>query len=182
MTSRILCVLALIGMLTLTGTVAWAADGDAPDPGGAGGGTATGAPAGGDAPDPGGTDDGGGGDKGEGDKGEKKDAEGEKGKGKGSGLFDSPMFLMMIAVVVLMLFMSGRGRKKQAAKQKELLDALKKGDKVRTIGGILGSVVEVRDDEVVLKIDENSNARMRVVRRAIAGQVVDGKKDDEDAK
>ncbi len=177
MTSRILLALALIGSLSMMGTVAWAQE-DAPDTGGADAPAPGDAPDSGDAPDPGGTDDGGG----EGDKGEDKGAEDQKGKDPGGGLFQSPMFLMMIVVIVLMLFMSGRGRKKQAAKQKELLDALKKGDKVRTIGGILGSIVEVRDDEVVLKIDDNSGARMRVVRRAISGQVVDGKKDDEDAK
>jgi len=90
--------------------------------------------------------------------------------------------LVLLGGLMLMIMMSSRGKKKQQAKHNEMLSGLKKGDKVRTIGGILGSVVEVRDDEVVLRIDDNANTRMRVVRRAIAGQVIDGKKDDEDAR
>ena len=46
---------------------------------------------------------------------------------------------------------------------------LKKGDKVTSIGGICGTVVEVRDDELVVKVDENNNIRLRFSRWAIRG-------------
>jgi preprotein translocase subunit YajC len=36
-----------------------------------------------------------------------------------------------------------------------------------TAGGILGSVVEVRDTEVVLKVDESSNTKIKFTRDAI---------------
>lgn len=171
MTLRMLLALALVASLPLTATIATAQDNkpdtDKPD---------TGKPAG-NKPDIV--------EKGDGEAKEDTKSEedkGEKEKDKGGGLFDGPIFPIMIGVMVLMIFMSSRGKKKQAAKQKQLLDALKKGDKVRTIGGILGTIVEVRDDEVVIKIDENSNTRMRVIRRAISAPIVDGKKDDDDAK
>jgi preprotein translocase subunit YajC len=49
-----------------------------------------------------------------------------------------------------------------------MVQSLKKNDRVRTIGGILGTVMDVRDDEIVLKIDEATNTKMRVIPAAIA--------------
>ena len=48
-----------------------------------------------------------------------------------------------------------------------MLDTMQKNSRVRTIGGIIGTIVDVRDDEVVIKIDEASNTKMRVTRSAI---------------
>ena len=48
-----------------------------------------------------------------------------------------------------------------------MLATLAKGAKVTTVGGVLGTVVEVRDEEVVVKVDENSNTRMRFAKSAI---------------
>jgi len=56
-----------------------------------------------------------------------------------------------------------------------MLAALKKGDKVQTAGGILGTVVEVRDSEVVVKVDENANTRLRFARSAIQAVLDDQK-------
>ena len=44
---------------------------------------------------------------------------------------------------------------------------LKRGDRVQTIGGILGTVVETRDGEVLLKVDEGNNTKIRFSRNAI---------------
>ena len=48
-----------------------------------------------------------------------------------------------------------------------MLANLKRGDRIQTIGGILGSVVEARENEVVIKIDESTNTKIRIVRDAI---------------
>ena len=53
-----------------------------------------------------------------------------------------------------------------------MLGGIKKHDRVRTIGGVLGSVVELKPDTVVLKVDESSNIRMTFSRDAIQ-QVVE---------
>ena len=52
------------------------------------------------------------------------------------------------------------------------LSALKRGDRVQTIGGMLGSVVKISDDEVVLRVDDaesesKGNTRIRFARSAI---------------
>ena len=88
--------------------------------------------------------------------------------GPGQSLFNSPMLLLIGAMLLMFIFM-GRGKRKTEAKRKEMLAALKKGDRVTTIGGIIGTVMEVRDDEVVVKIDESSNSRMRFARWAVRG-------------
>ena len=76
------------------------------------------------------------------------------------------LLLMLGGFMVLWIFM-GRTRRKQMAKRREMLSALKKGDKVLTASGILGTVMEVRGNEVVVKVDENNNVRMRFARWAI---------------
>ncbi|MHC4563108.1 MAG: preprotein translocase subunit YajC [Planctomycetota bacterium] len=85
---------------------------------------------------------------------------------KGLGQWFLP--LMLGAFVLMYLFM-GRNRRKQESKRREMLAALKKGDKVTSIGGVCGTVIEVKDDEVVVKVDETNNIRMRFARWAIRG-------------
>ncbi len=78
------------------------------------------------------------------------------------------MFYGVLILGVIFIFTSsGRATRQQEKKHKELLAGLKRGDRVQTIGGILGSVVETRDNEVVIKIDEGTNTKLRVVRDAI---------------
>ena len=48
-----------------------------------------------------------------------------------------------------------------------MLNAIKKHDKVQTIGGVLGAVVEIKPDTVVLKVDESSNTRITFARSSI---------------
>lgn len=80
----------------------------------------------------------------------------------------NPMTMILIfGAVILFMIMLGGGSRKQAKKQKEMLSKMAKGDKVVTIGGIRGSVVEVREDEVVVKVDENNNTRMKFSKEAI---------------
>lgn len=92
------------------------------------------------------------------------------GNGKPSGPFANPQnFLyIMIGFLVLMYFFSSRTRKKQAAKRREMLNALSKGDKITTIGGIIGTVVEIKDKEVVVRVDESNNIKMRFITSAVS--------------
>lgn len=79
------------------------------------------------------------------------------------------MGIMLPLVLILMLFMimSSRSRKKQEKQKKDMLDQMKRGVRVQTIGGIIGNVVEVREDRVQLKIDESSNTKVWFARSAI---------------
>lgn len=103
---------------------------------------------------------------------------GGQSKGPG-GLFgnDQTFLFIMLGALLLMFLLSSRSRKKQEQKKKEQLASMKKGDRVQTIGGIIGTIIEVKPDEIVVKVDEQNNVRMRFVPAAIA-QVGEVKKDE----
>ncbi len=83
---------------------------------------------------------------------------------KGSPLVQ---FLPLILIFVVMYLFLMRGPRKQQQKHKQMVQSLNKNDRVRTIGGIFGTVVEVRGDEVTVKIDESNNTKIRVSTSAI---------------
>ena len=76
-----------------------------------------------------------------------------------------PFFLIMVIIYFLMI----RPQAKKRKEKQNMLDALKKGDKVITIGGIHGTVVGIKNQGkiFVLKIDKNLN--ININRSAIAG-------------
>ena len=101
----------------------------------------------------------------------------QPGKKDGFSFLDPQMIFLLGAMVLFFVFM-GRGKRKTEAKRKEMLSALKKGDKVTTIGGIIGTVMDIRENEVTIKIDENNNTRMRFIRSAVRGVGAEAKKED----
>ncbi len=74
-----------------------------------------------------------------------------------------PMGLMLAVVYYIMW----RGSRKDRQKQQDMLNAIKRNDRVQTIGGVLGTVVDARDDEVIVKVDETNNVKIRFSRSAI---------------
>lgn len=76
-------------------------------------------------------------------------------------------FIIMGVLFVLMYFTLFRGPKKKQQQHKQMIQSLGKNDRVRTIGGIIGTVIDVKDDEVVLKVDESNNTKIRVSASAI---------------
>jgi len=86
---------------------------------------------------------------------------------KQPGFFDSPLLLIplvFLAVMIIPQLFTGRKEKKR---REVLLKELSNGDRVMTGGGIIGTIVELRDDEVVLKVDEGSNTKIRFTRAAV---------------
>ena len=78
-------------------------------------------------------------------------------------------FLIMMAVMVGALFLfTWMSQRRERKKRDQLLSGIKRHDKVMTIGGIIGSVVELKDDAVVLKVDETSNTRITFSKSAIS--------------
>ncbi|MCL4210008.1 MAG: preprotein translocase subunit YajC [Phycisphaeraceae bacterium] len=75
-----------------------------------------------------------------------------------------PIFMVLILIFIFWSFSS---QKKEKKKREALLSSIKKHDQVQTIGGIIGSVVEVKSNTVVLKVDESSNTRMTFAKSAI---------------
>lgn len=65
----------------------------------------------------------------------------------GTTLFTYGILIVLIVAIVVMFVFSSRKRKKQEKEAQDLINAVKPGNKVKTIGGICGIVVEVDNDE-----------------------------------
>ncbi len=78
-------------------------------------------------------------------------------------------FLPFILIMVVIYFLMIRPQSKRQKEKRKMLDNLKKGDKIITIGGIHGSVAGFKNNGkvVLVKIDKNLN--IAVNKSAIAG-------------
>jgi len=65
-------------------------------------------------------------------------------------------FVTFGLVIVVFYFLIIRPQNRKQRQTKDMLAQLKKGDKVATVGGIRGVVVSVKDQVVVVKVDENT--------------------------
>ena len=94
-------------------------------------------------------------------------------------------FLWPIVIIgILFYFMLIRPEKRKQADVTRMQQGLKKNDRVVTIGGIIGVVVNTQQgsEEVTIRVDENTNTRLRVVRSAISRVLSSDKvEDDTDA-
>lgn len=88
------------------------------------------------------------------------------GGGQGGGSPFNFLFLIVIMIAIF-YFVVFRDQRKKQRTRKEMLATLRKGDKVLTIGGVMGTVVNLKDTEVTIKVDEASNTRITFVRSAI---------------
>lgn len=77
------------------------------------------------------------------------------------------MWVMLLLIFVIMWFFMIRPQRKQQKELQKFRDSLKKGDKVVTIGGIYGTVVELKDKSVLIEVDKD--VKIRVDRNALQG-------------
>ena len=81
------------------------------------------------------------------------------------------MWIMLALIFVVMWLFMIRPQKKQQKELQNFRDALKKGDKVVTIGGIYGTVTEVKEDSVLIEVD--NNVKIRVSKQALVKDFTD---------
>jgi len=77
------------------------------------------------------------------------------------------MLMPFILIIAVFYFILIRPRQREQKHREEMLKEVKKYDKIITIGGIIGTITEVRDDEVTVKIDDSTNTRVRFSRGSI---------------
>ena len=89
---------------------------------------------------------------------------------QGRGLFGggAQQFIFIGLMLVMMYLILFRGPRKKQQKHKQMMQELTKNDKVQTIGGIIGTVVDIKDDEITVKIDESNNTKIKILRSAIS--------------
>ena len=83
------------------------------------------------------------------------------------GLFGYYQFIFIGLIFVMMYLLLFRGPRKKQQEHKQMVQALAKNDRVRTIGGIIGTVVDIKGDEITLKVDEANNTKIKIVKDAI---------------
>ena len=74
---------------------------------------------------------------------------------------------IMIIMVVVLIVMMVVPQRRQNKKVKDMMDGLKPGDRIRTIGGFYGRIVQVKPDVVVLEM-EPDKTRMTLTKGAIS--------------
>ena len=75
-------------------------------------------------------------------------------------------FLPLILIFVVFYFFIIRPQKKKEDTRKKMIGAVKKGDKIVTIGGVHGTVTQVDDASVLIQAD--ANTKLRIDKNAIA--------------
>ncbi len=85
----------------------------------------------------------------------------DAGTGMGGTLF---MMIIMIAVFYFMLIRPENKRKKEA---EQMRSSVKKGDKITTIGGIVGTVVDVKENNIVIETSADQ-VRMELAKWALS--------------
>ncbi|MDR3124148.1 MAG: preprotein translocase subunit YajC [Treponema sp.] len=82
-------------------------------------------------------------------------------------------FLPFILIIAIFYFIIIRPQNKKQKETQRMLSALKKGDRIVTIGGIHGVISTVRENSVVVKVDDNT--KVEFSRSAISNVVEAGK-------
>lgn len=88
---------------------------------------------------------------------------------EGGGGYSSFILLALLMVVFYFFFI--RPQAKKAKELRKYREALKKGDKVVTIGGIHGKIVEIQDTTFTIEVEDGS--RLRIEKSAVAGDASD---------
>jgi preprotein translocase subunit YajC len=82
----------------------------------------------------------------------------------GGGSLPLLLPLLLIPVLYLMLFRPQQKRQKQ---WQEMLSTLKTGDRVTTAGGLRGTILNIKDDAIVIRVAPD-NIKLEVAKNAIA--------------
>ncbi|TLS66176.1 preprotein translocase subunit YajC [Mariprofundus erugo] len=73
----------------------------------------------------------------------------------------------LLLIMVIFYFLLIRPQQKKVKEHRNIIEALKKGDKVITGGGFYGTIVDVKDD--FLKVEIAENVRVKIKRDTIVG-------------
>ncbi|MGC8738963.1 MAG: preprotein translocase subunit YajC [Candidatus Hydrogenedens sp.] len=76
------------------------------------------------------------------------------------------MLPMILAFIAIMYFLMIRPQQKREKERREMLNSLAKGDKVVTTGGMYGTVVDLSEEKVTLRVDDK--VEIDFVRSAVA--------------
>jgi preprotein translocase subunit YajC len=100
----------------------------------------------------------------------------QSGGGPGSMLIQ---FVPIVLVLGIFFFLVIRPQQRERRRRDQMLASLKKGDRVVTSGGLIGTIVGVTERRVSLKLGDS--VRVECLRSAVTGLESDGKTDADSA-
>ncbi len=71
----------------------------------------------------------------------------------------------ILLMIVIFYFLLIRPQQKQMKERQKMLDNLKPGDKVLTVGGIIGVITDIKDNEIELEIAKN--VRVKAIKSSV---------------
>ena len=77
------------------------------------------------------------------------------------------MLIMLLVMIVVMYFMIWRPESKRKKQAEEMRSSLKKGDQITTIGGIVGKIVQVSDENIIIETSDD-RVRMELTKWAVS--------------
>ena len=94
-------------------------------------------------------------------------------QGDGGGALS--IFFLIGSVLIFFWFFLIRPQQREEERRRKMFESLKKNDKVYTVGGIVGVVhnVDLEKKEVLLKLDDSNNVKVKFLLNAIAAIVVE---------
>lgn len=87
--------------------------------------------------------------------------------GQGSGNF-SMMLLMIFSLMFIFYLLILRPQKRQERERQAMIESIEKGDKVVTIGGIYGTVVEIDTNAKIVTLEVTKNIKIDFMRSSIS--------------
>jgi preprotein translocase subunit YajC len=100
--------------------------------------------------------------------------------GEGSSGSSMLSFLPLVAIIAIFYFLILRPQNRKQKETQKMLSALKKGDRVVTIGGIHGLIQSVKESTVIVKVDDN--VKLEFNRSAISSISSQGREEKEEKK
>lgn len=88
-----------------------------------------------------------------------------------SGLQQYSFLIMMLLIFVVMYFFMIRPQQKKQKEIAKFRENIKKGDKVVTVGGIYGIVADVKDNHLLLEID--NGVKIKVDKTCVVNDITD---------
>lgn len=87
--------------------------------------------------------------------------------GGGLGIM-MPILAVFMVFLIITTMTSGRKEKKRRA---EMMASIGKRDRVQTVGGMIGNIIEIKGDEYLLETDRGTNSRAWIAKTAVSAVI-----------
>lgn len=84
-----------------------------------------------------------------------------------SSPFGGQFIFILLALMLFMFMMTAFSGRKEKKRRADMLTQLSRHDRVMMAGGMIGTIVELKDDEVVVKVDESTNTRIHFAKSSV---------------